>query len=381
MRKKILWTLAVLIAISGLIGLRIYGKRKLSGNTVRIAVASKGDIKSYLSTTGSIKSKNIKDYFGSQGKVNTVNVKVGDKVSKGQVLVQFETQDVQSAVRQAEIQYNNAVLQKQDTVNQRNQINSKISDLDTEISILESSQSPSDQAQLQSLKQQRSSIQPISNEKIQELDNSIALAKVSLDAARQKAAQYTDNISADMDGVVTALNVQNGGVYSGAQPAVTMQDINDLEAVVALGKYDANKVSLSQEAIVKNGNKQYRGKVFVIDPTANRAVSAAGAETTLNVYINIIDRADNLKVGFDADVDILLGEVKDALKIPAEAIKTDKNGNNLVYVIQGNKAVETPVKLGLQSDIEAQILQGIKEGDKVILNPGTSITNGSTVKI
>ncbi|MFL0266563.1 efflux RND transporter periplasmic adaptor subunit [Candidatus Clostridium radicumherbarum] len=393
-KKYVIWAIIILV-IGGVIFLRVQSQNKLKYTSVKTTKAVKGDIKSYLSTTASIKSKNSKDYYGLSGKVSAVNVKVGDTVKIGEVLVKYDTPDLNSSVKQAQIQYDNAALAKQSEVNANNDMNSKmadldkqIADLDAKISAAEASKNPQDianvsalQSQSLQLKQTRDSLKlPFSNEQLKQADNSIALAKITLDNAKTSLAKNSDSITADFDGVITAVNAVVGSTGNPAMAAITIQDLSNLKGVISVGKYDAAKLSLGQTAIIKTQNNQYNGKVSFIDPAAKQTVSASGTDSSLNVEIDIANPGNDLKVGFDNDVDILLGEASKVLMVPVEAIKTDKNDKNYIYVIQGNKAYEKEVKLGIQSDTDVQIISGVNEGDSVILNPSASIHDGSFVK-
>lgn len=380
MKKKVIIYLLVGVAVIGglYFGIRSRGNRRLP--EVKTAAVERGDIKSYLSTTATVKSKNYKEYYGLQAKVESVNVKVGDRVSKGTVLVVYETQDLASAVKQAQIQYDNALLQRKDLINQNNSIKSKISELDKQINLLQGSNNPQDVSKLEGLKQQRNALQPISDEKLKQADNAVALAKISLDSARQKSAENKGSIIAENNGVVTLVNATEGAVTNGMNPVVIVQDTENLQALASLGKYDANKIKLGQEVVIKSGNNKYKGKVSFIDPAATRNISAAGEETTLGIKIDIIDRAPDLKIDFDVDVDILLGQASNVIKVPAEAIRTDKGDKNYIYIVENGQAREREVTIGLQSDMEVEIKSGATLGERVILNPGASIHNGTKVK-
>lgn len=379
MKKKIIAAVLAVVVILGIVYLRVLAKKRSESSNVKVATAVKGEVKAFLSTTATIKSKNTKEYYGSQLKIKSVNVKVGDAVKKGQVLISYDLQDMNTSAQQAQIQYNNALLQKQDALNQNNDINNKIKDLDSQISNLQNSKSPSDIQTLTTLKTQRSQLQPMSREKLQQLDNSIALAKVTLDSANSKINSIQNGIISDIDGVVTTLNAVEGAVGNPAQPIVIVQDLNNLKAIVSLGKYDAEKVKVGQETEIKSGNKTYKGKVTFISPAAVKTVSASGSDTALTAEIDVLDKADDLKIDFDSDVDILLGDEKDVLKIPAESIKYDKTGKNLVFIDENGIAKQRQVKLGLQSDADVEVIQGIKAGDRVILNPTAAISDGIKV--
>ncbi|MCT8975226.1 efflux RND transporter periplasmic adaptor subunit [Clostridium sp. CX1] len=380
MKKKVITTAAVLLVIAAVLSLGIYSKRKNQVKPVKTAVVKKGDIKAYLSTTAVIKSKNAKDYFGTQLKIRNVRVKVGDAVAKGQNLINYDLSELSSQVNQAQLQYDNALLQKRELVSQRDSINSRINELDKKIKELEKSSDLSSKAALSGLQQQRSALQPIPESKLQQADNSVALAKSALDAANSKLSAVSSGIVSQLDGVVTSLTAVEGAVPNPSQPLVTVQDLNNLKAVVSLGKYDAEKVTLGQEASIKSGGSVFKGRLSFLSPAASKPSSPAGGETTLEGDIDILDKDTNLKVDFDVDVDILLDSKSNILKVPVEAIKSDKYGNSYVFVNSSGIATQRNIKTGIKSDTEAEVLQGLSGGEKLILNPGSVISNGTKVK-
>lgn len=382
MRKRLIVAILIIVLLGGGLYFRKYSEKKSKALRVKTTAVTKGEVRSYLSTTAVIKSKKSKDYFGQQLKIGKVNVKVGDNVKEGQVLVTFDVTDLNTNIKQAEIQYNNALLQRKELYNQREQANKKIGDLDKQIKELESrnSLSPVEAAELKTLKSTRENIQRISDERIKQQENAVALAKLTYDSAKAKLSDGRENIIAGFEGVVTAVNVAEGGMGNPAQPAVIVQDINNLKAVVSIGKYDAAKIALDQPAEVRNNSNIYKGKVAFIDPIAKKTVGSNGAETTLNTEIDIVDTPEGLKIDFDADVNILLGEKSGVIKVPAESVKSDKSGNTFVFVVENSRAVAKTVKLGLQSDTDAEVLEGLNEGEKVILNPVASINSGILVE-
>jgi len=389
-KKKIVSIVLVGVVILGVIGfIKIRGKSSSKEISVKTSTASKGDVKAFLSTTAVIKSKNSKEYFGAQLKVTKVNVKVGDSVKKGDLLVKYDGSDITNSIKQAEIQYNNAVLQKQDLVNQKNDAQKQINDIDNQIKAIENSlpsiQDPKKVIEakdsINNLNASKIKIMVPSNEKIKQAENQVSLAKVGLDSAKQKQSSNKDVIYADFDGVVTQVNVSEGAVGNMAQPAIVLQDISDLKAVVSVGKFDSPKLKVGQEAFISANGEKYNGKISFIDPVAKKSsIPGAAGDTTLNADIDIANKGVNLKVDFDADVEILLGEKNAVLQVPAESIKSDKNGNTSVFVVENGKAKEKKVEIGLQSDLNVEIISGLTEGEKVILNPSASLKNDVSVK-
>ena len=379
MKKKYIAYLLIAVVLAGGFFVARRGGKDRNIVAVKTSSAQLGEIKSYLSTTATIQSKNSKDYFGLQAKVKKVNVKLGDSVKKGDILVEYEAQDLNTTVKQAQLQYDNSVLQRNDLYNQNNSITSKIADLDKQIEA--ASKNPMvDAKTLGDLKNARNSLTPISTEKLKQADNAVTLAKLSLDSAKQKQTENVTTIAADFDGVVTALNVVEGQMGNMAQAAVTVQDTANLKAVLSLGKFDAAKVKVAQDVVVKNANNSYKGKVSFLDPAAAKSMSAAGGETTLGAEIDVLDKAPDLKINFDVDVDILIGQQENVLKVPAESIKVTKDNKNFVYVLDGDIVRERQVSTSIQSDMEVGVTEGIKSGEKVILNPSASIKEGAKVK-
>ncbi len=223
----------------------------------------------------------------------------------------------------------------------------------------------------------------ITSSQIEQVENAVRLAELKLESVNDKINESEETV-ADIDGIVTEVNAQAGGISTGqGQPLVVVENVDDLKVAVSLGKYDSTKVKKGMKAFVKNDDKKYEAKVDFIAPTAKKAVKEAGGgnDTTLDCEIYLSkNNTKDLRIGFDVDIDILLGESKNVLKIPLESIKTDKYNKSHVYVVEEGKVKEKPVQLGTQSDMEAEIISGLKSGEKVILNPNTSIKTGVSVQ-
>lgn len=450
-RKKIIILIVVITLICTTFGFFQFKKNKANNISVKTIIVTKDNIRSYLNTTGVVKAKNIKDYYGSQLKVTSINFKIGDKVKKGDILMSFDVSDLQNAAKQAKIQYESAVLQRQDLLNQNAKISSKISDLDNEISdvkskieqlkldknavnnnygfintvsalkermtnkekryskeasnTLDKNDQDSTIAQtdsvtsisalqqlskvLTTLETQRNSIQPISEEKLKQMDNTVALAKIAFESANSRLRYMPENLTADFDGTVTALNAAVGSMTNPTSAAVTIEDLENLKVVVSLGKSDIDKVKVNQTATIKSNGKEYEGKISFISPSGKKGVSgigmiaaAASNDVTMDAEIELTKSDEKLKAEFDVDVDVLLAERESVVTVPMEAIKAVKGGRYVVYTVGANRRVsEKEVTLGIQSEINTEIIKGINIGERIILNPSTMIKDGITVRI
>ena len=388
MKKKIIWAVIILAAVSSITYLGLRGK-KTSVNQVKTKEAALGDIESFLSTTGTVKSKTRDEYFSQSLKIKKVNVQVGDKVQAGDVIASYDTSDMDLQVKTLALQYDNAVLSKNDLYNQNKQADDLIKNIDKQITGLKNQlTSAKDQVtieaiskSIQDLETSKSKVVKMSSERLQQADNSVSLSKLSLDSAKDKLNKAKEGIKVKNAGVVTDLNIKDDSMPNSMSPAAVVQDLSKLYAELLVSKYDANNIKLGQQCIVKLRDKEYKGQVTKIDPAATASVSASGQTTNLGVNVDILENTPDLKVDFDVDVDILIGSAKNVIKIPGESIVTDKDGLNSVFIYENGKAAEKKVTLGVQSDTEAEVKEGIKEKDIVILNPTASIENGAAVTL
>lgn len=391
MNKKLIGLILLgTVAVSS-VSFSIYKSTSQEITIVKTSEVTNGNVEDFLSTTGVIKSNNSKDYYGPQGKVTKVNVSVGDSVKKGDILIEFDVDNLSSNIAQAEIQYNNAVLSKEILLSNNKTINSKIAELnseinklDKEISRLESIEDPSVQVALNELKAQRKvlvqskeSITPISDEQLKQADNAIALAKNNLDSIKKASSKISSVVKAEFDGVVTNLYATVGSVSNGVQPLCTVQDITDLKVTLSVGKYDSKLVKLGQTAKLSVEDKVISGEVNFISPTASNVMG----ESVLTVDVDLYDFDERLKVDFTEDIDILVNEAKNVLRVPMEAIKYLDNGTKVVYVVKDGVVSEVVIETGVESDNYVEIKKGLALNDEVILNPSDTIANGCVVSV
>ena len=80
-------------------------------------------------------------------------------------------------------------------------------------------------------------------------------------------------------------------------------------------------------------------------------------------------------------VNLPLKENKERLVLPRQAVYPDESGEPHVYKIESNEAESVPVKLGIQTKDESEILSGVQEGDKVILVGGYGLPEKSKVRV
>jgi multidrug efflux pump subunit AcrA (membrane-fusion protein) len=139
------------------------------------------------------------------------------------------------------------------------------------------------------------------------------------------------------------------------------------------------KVRITGDAIDKND--EVSGSVSSISPIAVTNMLSGGNETVVEVLIKVDGAGDVLKPGLNVTCDIATVDKKDILLAPMEAITPDKDDNIMVFVVDEDSKtmVQKKVTVGINSDMHIEILEGIEEGDLVVLDPQPSYTDGMRV--
>jgi len=188
-----------------------------------------------------------------------------------------------------------------------------------------------------------------------------------------------NKILAESEGTITQINVKEGQTYNGLTPAFIIEDLNSQKVEVRLSKNDSYKIQIGQSAKIKVNDKEYEGVLDTVSPTATQFQTAQGIESSLVVDIKLNNTIPDVKVGFDVDCEILLEQLVDVLVVPLQAVVTSADASTHVFVVQDNKSRDRQIKLGLVSGSDVQILEGVSEGDRIILNPKNTLKDGDNV--
>jgi HlyD family secretion protein len=124
-------------------------------------------------------------------------------------------------------------------------------------------------------------------------------------------------------------------------------------------------------------------RVRLVEPAAFTKISALGVEEQrVNVVVDIttpLEQRRSLGDNFRVEARVITWESASVLKLPVSGLF--RQGNDwAAYVVRGGEAKLVPVKAGRSSGSEIQIIDGLKEGDEVILYPGDRIKDGQRVK-
>jgi len=198
------------------------------------------------------------------------------------------------------------------------------------------------------------------------LEIALAQAQLQLEAARRTLEETA--LVAPVDGTVTALNIREGEMVGGSQPAVVLSDLTTLVVDISLDETDVAGVSVGQQALITLDafpGAQITGTVTFVAPVAN--VQSGVVLYPVTVRLAPFDLP--VRAGMTADVEIITASRENVLLVPLRAIQSvDGQAFVLRRVGRGQTPggfERVPVTLGLTNDVDVEVINGLSEGDVV----------------
>ena len=194
----------------------------------------------------------------------------------------------------------------------------------------------------------------------------VSSALEALEDARE--ALQAAMMVAPFDGTIVSLGAEEGDLVSSDLIVVTMADLSQFRVLVTVDETDISKVEIGQPAQITFDafpGRRFRGEVLEV-PLQGRLVQNV---VTYELPVSLEGMGEvPLKPGMTANVQIIVGRGEDVLLIPAMAVQQGEEGN--VVLVQDDPeqpAVSTPVQVGLSDGAYAQVVRGLNEGDRVMV--------------
>jgi RND family efflux transporter MFP subunit len=193
-------------------------------------------------------------------------------------------------------------------------------------------------------------------------------------ASAQAAWQFTQNavVTAPLTGYVSNLAVIKGSgvtaytALAPPSPVVVITVAVPPEIVIAVGEGDINKISLGQPAVVKLDAVDDREYAGIVNRFDSQGTIIQGV-VKFNVYLAITDPDGQPKPGMTVDVDITTRELSDVLSVPNAAVKPYQKGRAVRRLGSKGQIEYLPVKIGVRGKEFTQILEGLTEGQEIIV--------------
>jgi HlyD family secretion protein len=208
----------------------------------------------------------------------------------------------------------------------------------------------------------------------------VANARAALLDASEAGSGSTVPVLAPVDGRVLRVCEECEKVVPAGTPLLELGDPGELEVVVDVLSSDAVQVRPGAPMWLEAGDgKTLRGRVRNVEPSGFTKVSPLGVEEQrVNVIGDLVDHPAELGDRFRVEAQIVLWESRDVLQAPAGALFREGEGW-AVFTVGDGRARLRPVRIGHRNPDAAEILDGLKAGETVIVHPSDAVEDGTRV--
>jgi HlyD family secretion protein len=363
---------------------------------LQLAKAAHREIKMIVSTNGIIEPiERTQIYSPIDAFVKTVAVQEGAEVAGGQILMRLESQQARAALaeanaallesrRQAQLVLAGPLKEEVSEVSASIaecdlQLNQLAKDLKTEESLyskgvttgeaVDKLRKQKDQVQLRSeaLKTKKQDVYARYSDKEKEY----AQGKVTQLARQVELLEQqlqSESISAPESGLLYSLTIRPGAYVTRGQLLAELYRTGSIRLRAYVDEPDLGRIQKGQPVLIEWNGLPDRRWTGVVEKPAEQVI-ALNNRSVGHVLCSIANQPKELIPNLNVQVEITTASKANALVIPRSAV-FNHDGKPVVFVMDGTRTVEKPVKTDLFNSEEIEILDGIHEGDSVVLNPG-----------
>ena len=368
-RKKLIGVFSATVIAAG--GWYWYSAaaQKPQENLVPITV-TKGTIEEVVTAQGKLEPKQYVD-VGTQvsGQLKKIHVDIDDTVRKGELLAEIDPRVYQAQVEAGEAKLNSL----------RAQLNQQKAE-----AVLAD----------QNLKRNQNliGINAVSQQALQETESQAAVAKAQVDSINAQIQETQSNLKgsqtnlgftkiyAPIDGTVTTLPTKEGQTLNANQTAPTIMQVANLDTMTVraqVAEADINRLKENMPAYfttLGDNDHRWQGTVRQIQPSPE----VVNDVVLFDVLIDVKNDGRQLKTGMTTQVFFILGKADDAVIVPAEVLtrraakEDNQTGKAYRVTVATEKGREQRIiHVGLQTRTQAQVIDGLKEGERIFANRPT----------
>ncbi len=306
---------------------------------VEAAAVTRGTASAYFTGTASLEAEGEATVVArTGGVVETLMAEEGQFVKKGQPLAQLDDERLRLELERAEVE-----LAKIERVYERNK------------KVYEK--------------------QLISTEEFDRVKSDYETQKVARDLAKMQL-EYT-TLRAPISGVVSARHIKVGNMIGQNEPAFRVTDFDPLRAVIHVPERELNKLREGQTATLRFDalpDEIFSGRVTLISPTVDPETG------TFRAIVEVRDPSRQVKPGMFGRVRIQHDQRENTLLIPKQAV-LEEDDESAVFVVQDSIAVRRAVITGYASDDQLEILEGVSEGERIVVTGQATLQDSAKVEI
>ena len=345
---KLRTIIIIVVIVVGLILLKVLflsPKQKAPANPagkqqtalVRATIVKRSELDNVIKSSGSVlANEEVMLNVETAGKIISLKLKEGSKVTKGELLVKVNDADLQ------------ATLSKQMAIQKLNE--EKERDLKSLLGV-----------------------KGVSQEEYDLAASNVEQGKADIDLTRAMIAKT--EVRAPFDGIVGLKNISEGNYIGPADVIASIQQLNPVKIDFSIPEKYSAQVHINDTVRVKiaSTGRTYIGKVYAFDPKIDAATRA------LKIRALVDNSKYEIFAGSYAEVSLIL-RAENSVVVPSMAIIADLRGQT-TYVLHNGIAKLIPITIGIRTDSSVEVLGGLKVGDTIATSGIMALKNGIGVKI
>jgi membrane fusion protein, macrolide-specific efflux system len=377
--RNLQWTGGAILTIVVVLTLKHFVFPSSAAPQSITATARIADIEQTVLASGTIQpSKLVSVGAQASGRIVALHVALGDQVTKGQVIAEIDPSTQLNALQNAA-----AILAQERAQRASREAALRQAELAFKRAATTYTQEASSQADYETAEATFHGTQA----DVGALDAQITQARIAVDTAKVNL-RFTE-VVAPMDGTVVAIVAPEGQTVNAVQAAPTIVKLADLDTMTVkaqISEADVTHVHAGQKVyftILGAPEHRYHAMLRAVEPapesiaaestTTTSAGGGAGTTSSAVYYDGLFDVPNPdraLRPSMTAQVNIILLEAKAVLTIPAAVLReTRPDGQTEVRVVDDNGRVQSRlVRVGINNGTNAQILEGLKLGERVVIS-------------
>ena len=430
-KKKILLAVGGVVVL-GALAYANMGLRRQSGVSVNVEKIQERDLESIVSASGKIQPKSSVNISAeTMGKVVALEVREGDVVTKGQLLLQIDAKNLENSVQNREASLASAKLQLDQTraqiENARMALKEAEDTLKRQEQMFKAGLLPRDQYDriVNDVSRQRTNL-TVSQQSAATQEQRIKQEEANLESARYDLNKL--RVVSPISGIVTRRNIEVGetavvGTMNNAGTVLlTIADLSVIETEIEVDETDIPFIKIGQPAKITIDalpDQTFPGRVTEVGNSPIQVTAGQQRATNFKVVVTVDGQVPNVRPGFTCTAVITTATRQKVLSVPIQAMTlreviVDEKGQVVapekpagtptsrpagppelkpgqqrkemegVFLVKDGRAQFAAVKTGIAGEKYFEVLSGLKAGDEVITGPFASVRSlkeGDEVRI
>ncbi|MFD3261416.1 efflux RND transporter periplasmic adaptor subunit [Paenibacillus lentus] len=320
---------------------------------VKTTEVFEGLITEQIYTSGKLEAGKSTDiYSPTNGVIETVEVKQGDTIQKGQVLMTLQIDDVNEQIAKERLN----------------------------LEMIESERQTAKKQHFDMFKQQMTEDPSAEIEDLDLTSFDLRIQSSKLTIASLEKRLNNRVVHAQEEGVLTQVSVDPGQMIAEGSPIATVVDLSSYKVKSNLNELDSGKVFVGMQAVITGESiaESYEGEVTYMSPIAILA-DQTSKDASVEMTVELSRITPELRPGYNVTIELEIPD-KERLLLPLDAVQYEGDKAH-VFKIEDGIAVKTEVETGKENEEYIEIVSGAAKGERVVTEGAKLLSDGDKVKL